>query len=113
MTDDEQLRSILRSELGPLLTRVEELRADLKGLHDEIGTIRVRVDGIPLTNRSLTILQQEMRSLKAAFNDFARTNVTAGEIEVLHEDVNRVQAENTQLATRIATLERLIAELRK
>jgi hypothetical protein len=46
--------------------------------------------------------------LRAAFNDFARTNVTAGEIEALHADVNRVQAENAELAARLATVERLL-----
>jgi hypothetical protein len=34
-----------------------------------------------------------MRSLRAAVNDFARTNATVGEIEALHADVNRMQAE--------------------
>ena len=56
------------------------------------------------------MLQQETRALRAAFNDFARTNVTAGEIEALHADVNRVQAENAELAARLATVERLLQE---
>jgi hypothetical protein len=51
-----------------------------------------------------------VRALKAAFNDFALTNVTTGEIEALHADVNRVQAENAELERRIVTLERLLAE---
>ena len=66
---------------------------------------------MPLLNRSLTVLQQEMRGLKAAFKDFARTNVTTGEIQALHADVNRVQAENAELAAKVATLERLVKEL--
>jgi hypothetical protein len=85
MTEDE-FRTILRAELAPM---------------------RAQLDGLPLISRSITVLHQEMRSLKAAFNDFARTNVTAGEIEAL-QDVNRVQSENAQLAARLATLERLI-----
>jgi predicted RNase H-like nuclease (RuvC/YqgF family) len=93
VTEDE-FRTIIR----------EELRSGL-------AHIQARVDGIPLINRSITVLHQEVRSLKAAFNDFALTNVTKGEIEALHADVNRVQAENTELATRIATLERIIREL--
>jgi hypothetical protein len=52
-----------------------------------------------------------MRMLSAAFNDFALTNVTKGEIEALHTDVNLVQAENTDLAVKVATLERLVREL--
>jgi ubiquinone biosynthesis protein UbiJ len=88
---DEQLRSILRSELGPIMARV---------------------DGIPVISGSITGMQQDVRALKAAFNDFARTNVTVGEIKALHEDVNRVQAENAQLAARLSTLERLIEGLK-
>jgi ubiquinone biosynthesis protein UbiJ len=87
MTDDD-FRTILRTELAPM---------------------RAQLDGLALINRALVVLQQETRALKAAFNDFARTNVTIGEIEALHADVNRVQAENAELSTRLATLERIIA----
>jgi ubiquinone biosynthesis protein UbiJ len=83
---DEDFRAVLRAELAP---------------------IRAQLDGLPLISRSLVVLQQEVRALKAAFNDFARTNVTAGEIEALHADVNRVMAENAALEARLATLERL------
>lgn len=88
MTED-QLRAVLRTELAP---------------------IKAHLDGLPIINRRLSELQQNMRELRAAFNDFARTNVTAGEIEALHADVNRVQAENATLEARLATVERLIAE---
>jgi hypothetical protein len=54
-----------------------------------------------------------MRSLRAAFNDFARTNVTVGEVEALHTDVNRVQAENAEPQPRLATVERLLEHLQK
>jgi prefoldin subunit 5 len=80
----------------------------LEALRAELAPMRAQLDGLPVIARSLTVLQQDMRSLKAAFNDFARTNVTVGEIEALHADVNRVQAENTELATRLATIERLL-----
>jgi hypothetical protein len=80
----------------------------LIAIEGQLAPMRAQLDGLPVIVRSLTVLQQEMRSLKAAFNDFARTNVTVGEIEALHADVNRVQAENTELATRLATVERLL-----
>jgi hypothetical protein len=41
--------------------------------------MRAQLDGLPLINRAVTVLQQESRSLKAAFNDFALTNTTAGD----------------------------------
>jgi prefoldin subunit 5 len=85
----------------------------LEILRAELAPMRAHLDGLPLISRSLTVLQQEMRALKAAFNDFARTNVTVGEIEALHADVNKVQAENTDLAHRLATVERRLEELRR
>lgn len=82
-------------------------------LRAELAPIRAQLDGLPLINRAVTVIQQEVRSLRAAFNDFALTNPTAGEIEVLHTDVNRVQAENAELAVKVATLERLVRELQE
>jgi len=96
----------LRSELAPM-------RAQLESLRSELAPIRAQLDGLPLINRALTVLQQDMRSLRAAFNDFARTNVSAGEVEALHFDVNRVQAENAELQARLATVERLLEQLQK
>jgi prefoldin subunit 5 len=102
---EEQLRAILRTELTPIKEQIALVK-------DQVAKVQTHVDGLPLLNRSLTVTQQEVRSLRAAFNDFARTNVTAGEIEALHADVNRVQAESTELSTRLATVERLLNELR-
>jgi prefoldin subunit 5 len=95
--------------------RRDETMADvtLENLRTELAPIRAQLDGLPVINRALTVLQQDMRSLRAAFNDFARTNVTAGEVEALHADVNRVQAENAALQARVATVERLLEQLQK
>lgn len=113
----------LRAELAPLRAQLTELvplrdqlgglRAQLADLDAKVAPMRAQLDGLPLINRSLTVLQQETRALRGAFNDFARTNVTAGEIEALHADVNRVQAENAELQTRLATVERLLEELQR
>jgi hypothetical protein len=83
----------------------------LEALRIELAPMRAQLDGLPLINRAVVAIQQDVRALRAAFNDFALTNVTAGEITALHADVNRVQAENAELATKVATLERLVREL--
>ena len=64
----------------------------LDQLRAELAPIKARVDGIPFITRQLETLRQELRQLKAAFNDFALTNVTAGEISALHHDVNDIQS---------------------
>jgi len=88
--DLEHLRAVLRAELAPM---------------------RAQLDGLPLMARRVAVIQQEVRLLRAAFNDFALTNPTSGEIEALHTDVSQVQAENAELAAKVATLERLVHEL--
>lgn len=85
----------------------------LEQLRAELAPIRAQLDGLPLLNRKLAVIEQQARMLKAAFNEFALTNPTSGEIQALHDDVNRVQAEYTDLATRLATVERLLHERNK
>ena len=93
----------LQSALEALEGRLEaSLQRSIAPLREESAFIR----------RSIVALQQETRSLRAVFNDFALTNPTSGEIQALHDDVNRVQAENVELQLRLDAAERLIRELR-
>ena len=77
----------------------------------ELAPVRDQLDGLPPINRTGTVIQQDVRSLKAAFDDFALTSPTTGEIEALHADANRVQAETPSLPAKVATLERLVRGL--
>ena len=60
----------------------------LDAIEEQLAPMRAQLDGLPLINRAVTVIQQEARALKSAFNDFALTNPTTGEIQALHEDVN-------------------------
>ena len=106
MATDDELRAILRSELAPIAVRLSAIEAQL-------AAMRAHIDGLPLVGRKMAVIEQEIRMLRAAFNDFARTNVTSGEIQALHDDVNRVSADNVDLATRLATVERLLREMQE
>jgi ubiquinone biosynthesis protein UbiJ len=77
----------------------EELRA-------EFAAIRARVDGLPLIGAAIETLRHDVRQLRAAINDMARVNITTGEVEALHDDINRMQTKQLELETRITTLER-------
>jgi hypothetical protein len=92
---------------------LEILRAELAPIHTRLGTIEARVAGLPLIGAAIETLRQDVRMLRTAINDMARVNITAGEVEALHFDIDRVQAENMELATRLATVERLLEELRQ
>jgi len=101
----------VKGDVAGLKGDVASVKGDVAGLKADLRPMRAQLDGLPLINRTVTVIQQEVRALKAAFNDFALTNPTSGEIEALHADVNRVQAENAELAAKVATLERLVREL--
>jgi len=90
---------VLREELKPI-------REELKPIHDEFKRIAAFVDGIPLMHRTVTTILQEQRMLRSTINDLARVQVTAGEIQALHDDVNRVMTQVAELEVQIATLQR-------
>ena len=67
----EQIREIVRAELAPIRTQLDRLR-------DEVAPMRAQLDGLPLINRNVAVIQQEVRALRGAFNDFASTSPTSG-----------------------------------
>lgn len=52
-----------------------------------------------------TELRQDIRMLPAAINDFARTNVTAGEIDTVHTDIDRLHDKTANIDARVRALE--------
>jgi prefoldin subunit 5 len=92
---DEELTETLRRELAPM--------------RSELATIRARVDGLPLIGSAIETLRHDVRTLRAAINDMARINITAGEVEALHADIDRLQTKQLELETRLTTLERIAA----
>jgi hypothetical protein len=82
----------LLDAIADLKTAVERRFSAVDERLATLALIRAQLDGLPLINRAVTVVQQDVPALRAAFNDFALTNTTAGEIEALHQDVNRVQA---------------------
>jgi predicted nucleic acid-binding Zn-ribbon protein len=105
--------SPMQTALSALQQGVTPMQAALSALQQNVAPMRAQLDGMPLLHRNLTTTQNDVRMLASAFNDFALTNVTKGEIEVLHTELNRVQAENATLAVRMETAERRIGELQE
>jgi DNA repair ATPase RecN len=101
MSDDD-FRTILRA--------IDGLQAELASVREQLKIIEIKVSGIPLIAESTHDLRRDLRMVKAAINDMARVNITAGEVEALHEEIDKIQAENAELATRLATVERLLAD---
>lgn len=100
----EQLRQVL-VEQASTRERIAELAREVK-------VVRDNTDGIPLLGAASKALRRVARLTKAAVNDIAATNVTAGEVAAMHDDIDRVQTKQDQLDARLATIERRLDEPR-
>jgi ubiquinone biosynthesis protein UbiJ len=83
-----------------------EIRAELAGVRGELANVRTRVDGVPILGMAIETLRHDVRTLRAAINDMARINITAGEVEALHADVDRMGTKQIELEARLSALER-------
>jgi hypothetical protein len=105
-----ELRAELRAGLEAVNTRLDGLRTEV---HAELEVVHTRLDSLPLLQRHLDTTQRDVRTLAAAFQDFARDNATKGEIIMVHDDLGRVHGEYFVLAKRMETSERHIRELQE
>ena len=86
------------------MTIDSDVLSELRALRTEMVA---RFDGLYV---AIDGLRQDTRMARTAINDFARTNVTTGEIEALHQDVNRVQSELMDFRARLMIVEQTIQE---
>jgi len=87
------------------LTELEILRA----IQTDLASVKADMAGVKLDVRKhtnlLDILLQDVRMIRSAVNDIARTNVTSGEIGALHHDVTRMQQGLAELEARVEAIE--------
>ena len=102
----------VQADVAALKASVAALQPNVATLQADVAAMRPNVEGIPLIQRAVSVIQQEQRMMKAAINDLARTQFTTGEVEALHTDVNAVQSTHMELETRVLVLERQVKELR-
>jgi hypothetical protein len=76
----------------------------LQAIQANLAALDRKVSG---QGRTLDVVKQDVRMIRATIRDMGETEVTEGEgeVEVLHEDVNRVQQGLTDLEARIEALE--------
>lgn len=82
-----------------------ELRSQLAPIREELARIHIYVNGIPVLGEAISLLQRDVRLMRAAINDMGRTNITAGEVEAMHTDIDRALAQIRELSARLVTLE--------
>jgi hypothetical protein len=95
---DDDYREVLRQELAPIKER-------LNGIETRLDKIEIRTQGLPLIGEAISILQRDSRLIRAAVNDIGKTNITAGEVEAMHEDIDRLLAKQRELEARLAAIE--------
>jgi hypothetical protein len=92
---DELLHEILKS--------VGSLHAEVAGLRDEMIGFSA---GLKVFAGQHNVMKQDLREIRAALNDMAKTSVTAGEIEAMHTDINRLDSQYVELATEVEKIKR-------
>lgn len=85
---------------------LEMLRAELEPIRQELAAWRPLMAGLPIVGAAIESLRHDVRTLRAAINDMARINITAGEVEALHADIDRLDTKQMELEARLAALER-------
>jgi ubiquinone biosynthesis protein UbiJ len=71
----------------------------LRRIHANLAGLDRKVTG------QFNVLSQDVRMIRAAIHDMGETRVTEGEVEVLHEDLTRVQQSLADLTARVEELE--------
>jgi len=88
--------------LHGLQTDITVLKTDITGLKTDMAELRRQGN---IHARALDILSQDTRMIRAAVNDIASVGVAAGEVEAMHNDINRLRTEVTELTVRVDELE--------
>jgi chromosome segregation ATPase len=92
-----------------VLEHLRAIRTDVAALKTEVAAIKTDVATIKTEQRThtrtLNVLRQETRMIRAAVNDLAKENVTPGEIEAIHEDLNQLRQDVDSLITKVEVIQ--------
>jgi hypothetical protein len=75
----------------------------LAELRAELAPIKAKVDGIPFIHRSLEALRDDVRKIRAALIDLASLQISTGDAQVLHADINKMETKQIELEARMMT----------
>ena len=81
---------------------LELLRQDMTSLRQDVTVMRGTQAGHTKVLREVV---QDVRMLRAAISDVAKENIMPGEIEVLHEDVSKLQLDVSEIKGRLEIVE--------
>lgn len=85
------------------------IQGDIAGVKGDVASLKADMTSVKselrVHSRTLDVLLQEGRLLRAAVNDIAKENVTPGEVEAIHHDLNRLRHEMSALTVRVDMIE--------
>jgi hypothetical protein len=90
-----------------VLEILRAIQGDIAGLKADISAVKTE---LRIHSETFDVLLQEGRMLRSAVNDSAskdstRRNVTRGEVEAIHHDLNRLRHEMSALTVRVGMIE--------
>jgi ubiquinone biosynthesis protein UbiJ len=92
-----------------VLETLRAMRGDMAALNGKVDRVAADLTAVKTEQRShsrtLNILVQEGRLVRAAVNDIAKENVTPGEMEAVHNDLTQLRREVDTLTARIEIVE--------
>jgi ubiquinone biosynthesis protein UbiJ len=92
-----------------VLEILQAVRTDLAAVKTDVAAVKEDVASLKTVqrtqSRTLGILLQEGRLIRAAVNDIAKENVTPGEMEAVHDDLTQLRQEVDGLTVRIEMIE--------
>lgn len=88
LTEDAHGRDAVLEILKVIQGDIAGVKGDIAGLKADMTTVKSE---LRVHSRTLDIVLQEGRLLRAAVHDIAKENVTPGEVEAIHHDLNRLQ----------------------
>jgi hypothetical protein len=101
MADDAVMEVLVRIQAS-----IVTLDQKIATLDQKIATLDQKIVGLDEKfTTQYTILAQDVRMIRGGIHDMVRTRVTAGEMDSLHEDVNRMQQGLAALTMRVDILE--------
>ncbi len=81
---------------------IASMRGDIAGLKVDMTTVKTE---LRVHSRTLDIMLQEGRLLRAAVNDIAKEMSPPGEVEAIHHDLSRLRHDMSALTVRVDMIE--------
>jgi hypothetical protein len=82
---------------------LKRIQASIAAMDEKFTTQLAAMD--EKFTRQNIVLAQDVRFIRGGIQDMARTRVTAGEVDVLHEDLSKLELGLTALTIRVEALE--------